>query len=323
MRRSEGRAWRALSFAQPRITVPNQHPQGGNVSFVMIASGPTSSASRVRTLSVHSLMFGGVLLALLLLGAGVGLGLWISAPGPQQPDAPKRALSSATPFALEQLGALSGRLFKLESQASQLSERVGAREGALPKEATPATAKHRGSGGPMLPPRPAAAAALEGLAALEARFALIEQQIALVADASARQHLALMRWPTRVPIDDAELTSLFGNREDPITGRRAFHAGLDFAAESGTPIHAAGAGTVAFAGFRSDFGWMVEIEHGNGLTTRYAHASRLLVKPKDLVTPGEVIAMSGSTGRSTGPHLHFEVLHNGEPADPRRYLAGL
>ena len=132
-----------------------------------------------------------------------------------------------------------------------------------------------------------------------------------------------MRWPTRLPIADAELTSPFGNREDPFTGRRAFHSGLDFAALPGTDIHAAAGGTVVFAGFRPDFGWTVEIEHGNGLTTRYAHASKLLVKPNELVTPGERIAMVGSSGRSTGAHLHFELLRNGEPTDPRRYLTGL
>jgi len=290
------------------------------MSFVMISTGSTSGASRMRTLSVRSLWLGGGLAAFALLATGVGLGCWLATlTVATKPDAPQRS-ASAMPFALEQLGALSGRLFKLESQASQLSDRLG----APPKDAaTSASVKKPGSGGPMLPPRPAVAEAIGDLGALEARFARIEQQIARVADASAQHHLELMRWPTRLPIEDGELTSTFGNREDPITGRRAFHAGLDFAAEPGTAIHAAAGGTVSFAGFRSDFGWVVEIEHGNGLTTRYAHASRLLVKPNALVTPGEVIAMSGSTGRSTGPHLHFEVLKHGEPADPRRYLAGL
>ena len=77
------------------------------------------------------------------------------------------------------------------------------------------------------------------------------------------------------------------------------------------------------AGFRPDFGWVVEIEHGNGLTTRYAHASKLLVKAGDVVMPRDAIAAVGSSGRTTGPHLHFEVLRNGEATDPRRYLAGL
>ena len=113
------------------------------------------------------------------------------------------------------------------------------------------------------------------------------------------------------------------HRQDPIANRHAFHAGLDFAAVAGTPITAAAGGKVVFAGFRSDFGWMVEIEHGNGLTTRYAHASKLLVQQGAVVTPGERIAAVGSTGRSTGPHLHFEVLRRGGALDPKQYLAGV
>lgn len=155
-----------------------------------------------------------------------------------------------------------------------------------------------------------------------ARLADVEQQIEHVADAATLQHLALQYLPTRQPLPGAELGSPFGNREDPITGRRAFHAGLDFAAAYGTPIRAAAAGTVAFAGFHSAYGLTVEIEHGNGLLTRYAHASRLLVKQGTWVGPGDKVAEVGSTGRSTGPHLHFEVLRNGEALDPRHYLAG-
>jgi murein DD-endopeptidase MepM/ murein hydrolase activator NlpD len=119
------------------------------------------------------------------------------------------------------------------------------------------------------------------------------------------------------------MVSAFGNRDDPFSGRRAFHAGLDFAAAAGTPIHAAGGGTVSFAGFKAEFGQTVEIDHGNGLSTRYAHASVLKVKAGDIVVPGDAIAAVGSTGRSTGAHLHFEVLRHGEAVDPRRYLAGL
>jgi len=307
------------------------------MSFVMIAPGPTSSGARVRTVPIRALALAGVLAALLLLAAGVGLGWWIAAPAAAQtvretatqPAAPTRpqAASHALPFALEQLGALSGRLFRLESQARQLSDRLGTRSGARGDETSrpepsASTASGPGAGGPMLPPR-AGGAALDQLDALLARFTRIEQQLALVADASAQQRLALMRLPTLAPIADAELTSSFGNRADPLTGRQAFHAGLDFAAGSGTAVHAAAGGRIVFAGFRSDYGWMVEIAHGNGLSTRYAHASRLLVRRDGLVAPGDIIALSGSTGRSTGPHLHFEVLRHGEHVDPRRYLAAL
>ena len=288
--------------------------------FIMFAAGSARSA-QLRTLSMRALLFGGGLAAIGLLAAGAGLGYWMSAPLQPAPAAPERA-RAALPFAVEQLGALSGRLFKLESQAGQLSERMGVVHGAMPKPAPQPSAKPAGSGGPMLPPR-MEQDALDELGALETRLTEIEQRIAQVADAATLHNLVLMRTPSRVPVERAELVSSFGNRDDPLTGRRAFHAGLDFAAGHGTAIHAAAGGRVTVAGFRPDFGWVVEIEHGNGLTTRYAHASRLLVKAGDLVMPRDAIAAVGSSGRSTGPHLHFEVLRNGEATDPRRYLAGL
>jgi murein DD-endopeptidase MepM/ murein hydrolase activator NlpD len=161
------------------------------------------------------------------------------------------------------------------------------------------------------------------LGAIDAQLGRVEQQIASVASAAAEQTLAMMRLPTRLPIAGAELTSTFGNRIDPFAHSHAFHAGLDFAARVGTPIASAAGGVVAFAGFKRDFGWVVDIDHGNGLMTRYAHASQLLVRAGEVVVPGDRIAMVGSTGRSTGPHLHFEVLRAGDQVDPKRYLAGL
>ena len=291
------------------------------MSFVMIAAG-SSSRSRIRMVSLRLLMLGSGVGAAVLLVAGAGAGYavsMLSASAPVAREVPRAAM----PFAVEQLGALSGRLFKLESQAGQLTDRIRAMQGAAGKEAPASNVKAAaGSGGPMLPPR-LEQEAIDNFDALQTRAARLEQQIALVGDAAALHHLASMRMPTRLPIENAELVSLFGNRDDPFTGRRAFHAGLDFAATPGTLIRAAAGGKVVFAGFRADYGWVVEIEHGNGLTTRYGHASRLLVKPGALVMPGDAVAAVGSTGRSTGPHLHFEVLRNGESTDPRRYLAGL
>ena len=284
--------------------------------LIMFAPGSARSA-QLRTVSIRAVLFVGGLAMIGLLAAGAGLGYWMSASLPQLHAAPEQA-RAALPFVVEQLGALSGRLFTLESQAGQLSERMG----VVPKPAPQPSAKPAGSGGPMLPPR-IEQEALDDLGALETRLTEIEQQMALVADAATLQNLVLMRTPSRVPVESAELVSSFGNRDDPLTGRRAFHAGLDFAAGHGTAIHAAAGGRVTVAGFRPDFGWVVEIEHGNGLTTRYAHASKLLVKAGDVVMPRDAIAAVGSSGRSTGPHLHFEVLRNGEATDPRRYLAGL
>ena len=292
------------------------------MSYVMIAAGSTR-ASSVRTLSIRALVIGAGVAAVSLLVAGAALGYWLSSQiGSPLTGGPALGVRAATPFAIEQLGALSGRLFKLESLAGQLSERLGAAHDATAKRPGEAARGRAGSGGPLLAPRLEQEAAAD-LDALQARMAAIEQQMDTVCDAAALRHLASMRSPTRIPVEFADVVSGFGNREDPLTGHRAFHSGLDFAAPQGSAIMAAAGGRVTFAGFKSDYGWSVDIEHGNGLSTRYAHASRLLVKTGDLVAPGETIAEVGSTGRSTGPHLHFEVLHQGEATDPRAYLAGL
>ena len=297
------------------------------MAFVMIATG-ANSRSRVRTLSVRPLIALAGVAALALLASGGALGYWLAdAPVPPMPSASVAAEPVALPFTLEQVGAISARLFRLESEAAQLGKRIGVMNADAPVPArTPnrrngrAQAEPAGAaGGPLLPERTEATP----LGAIDAQLGRVEQQIASVASAAAEHSLALMRLPTRLPIPGAELTSSFGNRIDPFAHSHAFHAGLDFAARAGTPIASAAGGVVAFAGFKRDFGWVVEIDHGNGLATRYAHASQLLVRTGEVVVPGDRIAMVGSTGRSTGAHLHFEVLRSGDQVDPRRYLAGM
>jgi len=302
------------------------------MAFVMIATG-TTSRSRVRTLSVRPLIAAMGVAALALLGSGGALGYWVaelatrSLPAAATAAAATPAEALVVPFTLEQVGAISARLFRLESEAAQLSKKIGVLKsgpalpaGRAPARETQSQAEPTGaSGGPLLPARTGAV----DLGALNAQLARIESQITTVANAAAQQSLELMRLPTRLPIAGAELTSSFGNRADPFAHTHAFHAGIDFAARRGTPIASAAGGIVAFAGFRRDYGWVVEIDHGNGLSTRYAHASELLVHAGEVVAPGDRIAMVGSTGRSTGPHLHFEVLRAGDHVDPRRYLAGL
>lgn len=284
------------------------------MSFVIFATG-SASCSRVRTVSSGVLALAAGAVAAALLAGGVALGSWLAgSPPPVTAAAAPPAAQAPSPFALEQIGTLSARLFKLESQASQLGRRLGMLPASRP--ASPPSSAATGSGGPWLPPR-------EEAVTLQQRIDELEQQMARLAELSAERGEALMRLPTRLPVDEPSVASGFGNREDPFTGHRAFHSGLDFAAGTGTPVHAAAGGRVAFAGFRPDFGWMVEIDHGNGLATRYAHASKLLVGVGAWVAPGDRIALVGSTGRSTGAHLHFEVLRHGEPTDPRGWLAGL
>lgn len=118
------------------------------------------------------------------------------------------------------------------------------------------------------------------------------------------------------------LSSGFGVRTDPIHGGRRAHAGLDIPGGAGTPILASAPGRVAFAGPAGGYGWMVEIDHGGGLATRYAHLSRILVARGEAVSLQQPIALMGSTGRSTGNHLHFEVRLNGRPTDPLGWFGG-
>jgi murein DD-endopeptidase MepM/ murein hydrolase activator NlpD len=123
-----------------------------------------------------------------------------------------------------------------------------------------------------------------------------------------------------LPVKDAFLGSSFGQRSDPFLGQRAMHEGIDFNAERGTPVFAAADGVVVSAGWHSDFGNLVELDHGAGLTTRYAHLSRMHVKPGSLVSRDEQIGAVGSTGRSTGAHLHFEVRKRGVAQNPAQFL---
>jgi murein DD-endopeptidase MepM/ murein hydrolase activator NlpD len=140
--------------------------------------------------------------------------------------------------------------------------------------------------------------------------------------ATAERLKALMSFvPLRIPLSgDPSLTSTFGYRVDPFLGRLALHPGVDLAEAYGAEIHAAAAGRVVHAGPAGGYGIMVEIDHGNGLATRYAHMSDALVEEGQEVVTGAVLGRLGSTGRSTGPHLHYEVRVDGEPVDPERYF---
>ena len=127
--------------------------------------------------------------------------------------------------------------------------------------------------------------------------------------------------PLHRPVEgDNNLTSNFGTRKDPFTGEGRMHAGIDFRGPIGTPIRAAGAGRVITADVTGGYGNLVEVEHGNGLVSRYAHLSAIQVAVGASVTPGTVVGLLGSTGRSTGPHLHYETRLNGGPLDPMRFI---
>ncbi len=124
-----------------------------------------------------------------------------------------------------------------------------------------------------------------------------------------------------LPVRTGAITSTFGYRTDPFTGHTAFHAGMDFSGAQGTDIYSVASGVISFAGVKSGYGNVIEVNHGNGYVTRYAHAQRLVAKVGDMVAKDQLIAYMGSTGRSTGTHLHYEVIENGKQIDPATYVS--
>jgi murein DD-endopeptidase MepM/ murein hydrolase activator NlpD len=211
------------------------------------------------------------------------------------------------------VGEMQAKLVQLEA----LGERVSGLAGVNPAElkATP------GRGGVLVEGRSLSMQDLQSTLADLDR--LSEERADLLAMAESRlveQKVRTMMIPTQTPVAQGTLGSPFGWRIDPFTGRSALHTGLDFEAQPGSAILAAAGGVVVAQEFHPQYGHMVEVDHGNGLVTRYAHASRVVVRQGDLVKRGQKIAEVGSTGRSTGPHLHFEVLVQGIAQDPRKFL---
>ena len=163
-------------------------------------------------------------------------------------------------------------------------------------------------GGPLLP--------VEAGLAFETRVRELDEALDKLETAKAAARVV----PIHNPAPGQAVSSSFGVRRDPILRTPAMHAGIDFRATPGTAIRAAGAGTVVKAGWNGGYGRMVEIDHGNGLSTRYAHMSRIRVRQGDRIDTGDVVGEVGSSGRSTGPHLHYEVRRNGNAVDPLRFL---
>lgn len=147
-----------------------------------------------------------------------------------------------------------------------------------------------------------------------------DKQLGVLESLLLSKNLEAETYPAGRPVAAGWISSFYGTRRDPFTGHRARHTGVDFAGRSGTDIMSVGAGVVSWSGDRFGYGFMVEVNHGNGYRTRYAHNKENLVEVGDKVDKGEVIAKMGQTGRATGPNLHFEVLYNGRATDPVKFI---
>ena len=215
------------------------------------------------------------------------------------------------------LGQMQAQLMRLDA----LGERLAKTAGFSPKEFN--FDHPPGQGGPVSM-RPQGEFSLDemqaSLSALSLRVDDKTDQLAILEAMISQESQKKTRLPNSAPVSAPWRSSDFGWRIDPFTGNKAFHEGIDFTAETGTPIKAAAGGVVVYSDYHPEYGNMMEIDHGNGLVSRYAHASLRLVKVGDIVMKGQEIAKVGSTGRSTGPHLHFEVRFKGVAQNPARFL---
>ncbi len=224
----------------------------------------------------------------------------------------------------KELGELQARMMRLDAQSDRLAKIAGEKDKKTTNnklnlktdKLLPAN-----SGGPLVNAHPMTepdlqAAILALTQAVDAR----DDSMSSIEAKILQQSVLKDMLPNSSPIDAAYNSSSYGWRIDPFNGNKAFHEGLDFTANTGTAIRAAADGIVLSAEQGGAYGNIVKIEHGAGLETRYAHASKLLVKAGERVVKGQIVAQVGSTGRSTGPHLHYEIRLNGASLDPRKYL---
>lgn len=286
--------------------------------------------SRAIHLSGRKLILVTVLASFALMLVAVGLYHWVFLKGAREGWpvvgtllrlVVKDEFAQRDRFLRENLDVLAKKLGEMQAKMTQLEslgERVSGLAGINPSEIK----IKPNQGGALIMGRSLSMDELQ--ATLADLDRLTDQRTDWMTAVESRlfdQKIHAMMIPTRQPIAAGNLGSLFGWRIDPFTGQSALHTGLDFQADQGTSILAAAGGVVVAQEFHSAYGNMIEIDHGNDLVTRYAHASRTFIRQGDLIKRGQKIAEVGTTGRSTGPHLHFEVLVRGIPQDPQKFLA--
>jgi murein DD-endopeptidase MepM/ murein hydrolase activator NlpD len=305
----------------------------------------SNNMAKAKTLSVLQVSM--LLAALVFLPILIAMMLIV----PQQPDA-QQGSKSLIPNHLRfsfnnpqkhldayalQLGELQARMMRLDAQSERLAKLAGEKtpvrnnsadiknSQTLPKpelgSPVSSLAGTANVGGPLVQSAPLSEAELQAkIAELMEKIEFSTERLSNIEAKLLQQSVLKDTLPNSSPVAAAFNSSSFGWRIDPFNGHKAFHEGLDFTAGTGTPIYAAAGGIVSTAEQTPDYGKLVKIDHGSGLETRYAHASKLFVRAGERVEKGQKIAEVGSTGRSTGPHLHYEIRLAGNPLDPRKYL---
>jgi murein DD-endopeptidase MepM/ murein hydrolase activator NlpD len=237
-------------------------------------------------------------------------------------DAQRQDLARIERDVNDQVGALATRvgrmqaqLIRLDALGKQLTEVAQLKRGEFDFDEPPSVGgPETGGEGPVVP-------ALDAmLDTMDAQIDDRRRQLTALQNLIMTRELARQVVPGGRPVESGYISSLYGQRTDPFDGNQASHHGIDFAAVAGTQVLAVADGVVSHTGTDGGYGRMVEITHGNGYVTRYAHNAKLLVKPGQTVKRGDPIALMGSTGRSTGPHVHFEVLRDGRPMNPLSFV---
>ncbi len=319
---SVGAAWRGLRIRHRNMTfktiVNNSRARMGNLARTL--GWRAHGFAATRPLAAAGWLLG----AGLILGVGASQAVGsvrvslLQAKTEQQ----QKELEQVRRGAQQEVNALAARLGELQAQANRLNalgERL-TRLGQL-QDGEFDFAEPVGIGGSDeamydMAPRELA----DGVDQLGRQFEASGQQLSVLETLLFNRELDRNATPSRMPVVDSYITSGFGGRADPFGGGGQYHRGIDFKANVGDPVLSVADGVVSFSGVKGGYGNMVDVDHGNGYVTRYAHNSRLLVKEGDLVRAGQQVAKAGSSGRSTGAHVHFEVWENGRSVNPRKFL---
>ena len=297
------------------------HPRMTQARSITLA--PRHLAMFLAAFTVAVLLVAGMLYYL-LLASGIVWKLPFSPTA--QGGAPTALVQRTDPQVRQNLTQMATRVGELQAQIVRLDalgERVQGLAGVRPEEFNFREKPGRGGAEPSATQgRDLGVQEFQHM--LDALARDIEHRadyLNVVESALMRDRVQARLLPTSQPVTVGYNASSFGWRFDPFNGRSTFHEGIDFAAPTGTPIAAAAGGVVVASEYHHQFGNMLEVDHGNGIVSRYAHASKLLARTGDIVRRGQHIADIGTTGRSTGAHLHFEVLVSGVPQDPSKFLA--
>jgi murein DD-endopeptidase MepM/ murein hydrolase activator NlpD len=299
-----------------------------------IVSARTGRVRQFDLTENRTLMIGAaatLLLVTVIFFSGIQLGRFIAGPlqGEQLArdlqeqrmaiDATRQQVQGKVDALAKRVGTLNAHLLRLDALGRRITDLADLDRGEFDFDAPPPTGGPEGGeveGGSAAVPELAST-----LDALELQLQDRDRQLVVLENLMAMRELGERIIPGGLPLIGGWISSHYGYRSDPFTGHRALHRGVDFAGRPGTRIVSVAPGVVSYAGYKAGYGYVVEITHPTGYLTRYGHNSRNLVRSGQMVQKGDAVAVIGSTGRSTGTHVHFEVERDGKVLNPSRYLA--